>query len=217
LVLAFAGGKRTIGAAGIEEAWADLQQLPLPATRGNLEHPAPVHDIVEFGALNDDEEDPQTMAMPAHLLRPAASTQHTTTASNLGRIEAHLGRIELEYRSNPARQPGVRFAFHEPRTTGVDTFEQEELLVDQYAKFDASSSGAKRTGTLWPALTSQLPAIAEAAPSEPSAVSRVTALPDTDEDMIVVEDEIETLPINTARPPIRRREYGQLFAKLRRG
>ena len=52
LLLASVGGVTTINAAGVEEAWADLQQLPTPwssdETQQSGEH------FIEFGSLDDD-------------------------------------------------------------------------------------------------------------------------------------------------------------------
>src|SRR5205085_319190 len=56
LMLAALGGHRQLDVAGIEEAWADLQQLPVPVH----ELPAPgagagnAAGIVEFGQLRED-------------------------------------------------------------------------------------------------------------------------------------------------------------------
>ena len=53
LTLAFAGGQREIDATGIDEAWADLQQLPAPWAEA---HSAGERDgsFIEFGGLKDD-------------------------------------------------------------------------------------------------------------------------------------------------------------------
>jgi len=56
LVMACAGGVRPIDAAGIEEAWADLQQLPTPWSQaaGYTDPNAASQDsVIEFGLLDD--------------------------------------------------------------------------------------------------------------------------------------------------------------------
>ncbi|HBO45810.1 MAG TPA: hypothetical protein DD670_18185 [Planctomycetaceae bacterium] len=51
LVLAYADGKTSVDARRVEEAWADLQQLPTPWTdEANADMP----DIIEFGGLDDE-------------------------------------------------------------------------------------------------------------------------------------------------------------------
>jgi len=57
LLLASAGGVRPISAAGIDEAWGDLQQLPLPC--GATQHGSGVEaaSVIEFGSLSEDDQD----------------------------------------------------------------------------------------------------------------------------------------------------------------
>ena len=50
LLLAYAAGQRQLDAARIEEAWADLQQLPTPWN----EQAQPSHNVIEFGGLDDE-------------------------------------------------------------------------------------------------------------------------------------------------------------------
>ena len=53
LLLAYNRGKSVISAAEIEEAWAELQQLPTPWN----DEPAEASGVVEFGSLEDDLDD----------------------------------------------------------------------------------------------------------------------------------------------------------------
>lgn len=57
LLLAAAGGHSQLDAAGIEEAWADLQQLPAPVLSQSSSQPEFAEAVVEFGSL-DHEMDP---------------------------------------------------------------------------------------------------------------------------------------------------------------
>ncbi|MFV2066481.1 MAG: ExeA family protein [Pirellulales bacterium] len=57
LLLASAGGVRQISAAGIEEAWADLQQLPAPCSGDSLGSSVEAASVIEFGSLSDELED----------------------------------------------------------------------------------------------------------------------------------------------------------------
>ena len=58
LLMAAAGGARHIDASGIEEAWADLQQLPLPSDQQESKKPSRSEGeseaVIEFGMLEDD-------------------------------------------------------------------------------------------------------------------------------------------------------------------
>lgn len=62
LLLASTGGVQCVGASGIEEAWADLQQLPAPWPTGSekfsSEHKS---EVIEFGTLDDAPEDAETI------------------------------------------------------------------------------------------------------------------------------------------------------------
>ncbi len=55
LLLAYERGQRPIGASAIEEAWADLQQLPAPWQETG--RAGALDEVVEFGSLDDDEEE----------------------------------------------------------------------------------------------------------------------------------------------------------------
>lgn len=271
LVLAYAGGTRGIDAAGIEEAWSDLQQLPAPfgpAVRFDEGHENQVAaaSVIEFGSLDDEDTGPAAPAV-ASLTAEAVSESHTIevavhASDNLERIEAHLGRLEQEYTAEESMKPHLAFAFRESGKTGGRRFEEEEIVVDRYAELDAVQATRPRVQSqegrsLWPMLqpfagaqpaaSNVRPATTPPAtatrprPAEPASVAAsapqpavfgpttVAAKPlpqaappavsiDNDDDLIVVEEDIDTLSITTARrPPVRRQEYRQLFAKLRRG
>ncbi len=61
LLLAAARGRQTIDPALVEEAWADLQQLPAP---WNEDASPPPAANIEFGALEDENEESQQTADP---------------------------------------------------------------------------------------------------------------------------------------------------------
>ncbi|HVX59243.1 MAG TPA: AAA family ATPase [Pirellulales bacterium] len=146
LILALAGGRRQLSAAGIEEAWADLQQLPTPwngASRG--ENREPQRDgIIEFGGLDaEDEESEAEAAAGSHLDEPGRPTVL------LHRIQDHIASLEEDFRPAGAIRPerdaartaarAVEASAHQ-RTAAADPFaeefEEEEVLVDRYACFD---------------------------------------------------------------------------------
>jgi hypothetical protein len=57
LIMASAGGKQLIGEEGIEEAWADLQQLPAPFVNSRTSIASTGGDFIEFGTLIDEQAD----------------------------------------------------------------------------------------------------------------------------------------------------------------
>jgi type II secretory pathway predicted ATPase ExeA len=78
LVMACAGGVRPIDAAGIEEAWADLQQLPTPWSQapGYSDPSSATEDsVIEFGLLDDG-------APLAPIPKPATTASVSRSASS---------------------------------------------------------------------------------------------------------------------------------------
>ena len=84
LVLGCAGGKRQLDQFGIEEAWADLQQLPGPWTE-----PVPTNDdfdVVEFGELDE---------YPASEENGPALSETTNSAGREDDIEDSVDQLDL--------------------------------------------------------------------------------------------------------------------------
>lgn len=85
LVMACAGGVRPIDAAGIEEAWADLQQLPTPWSQapGYSDPSATTEDsVIEFGLLDDSAPlapAPKPSPKPATIVNNPTSNSPTTS------------------------------------------------------------------------------------------------------------------------------------------
>ena len=129
LILASLGGARRVSGDTIEEAWADLQQLPAPSNSQSGESQSAC--VVEFGGLDDaSEELPEAIPFRAATVRPL----HIATPN------------EPDYAS-PGRQPsGKDKSIHAPQSvTEVELdfpefgdaigeqFEEEEIVLDRYA------------------------------------------------------------------------------------
>jgi hypothetical protein len=162
LILAAIGHHAPIGAAGIEEAWADLQQLPSPwtgheAAAGNT----PSSTVVEFGELDDElpapladnENAPEVQAAE---VEPVVE-QMTTS---LDRIETGIAALsrddtppetpayeaEQESQFRPMNnQPEIELVFHHAHNPFGERFEAEEVIVDPFASLEAlgGSFGAR--------------------------------------------------------------------------
>jgi hypothetical protein len=95
LLLAFAGGVRQLTAAGIEEAWSDLQQLPTP---WNASQGAPAigqANVVEFGNLDDEQTDDHPAALPFRAAAVAGpATETVGPLERLQQITAKLSQID---------------------------------------------------------------------------------------------------------------------------
>jgi len=76
LVMGCAGGRQKLDTADIEEAWADLQQLPGPWDESESVNEE--HAVVEFGPLGDEE-----FSSPTQLdLQPEEPTVRTAEFSD---------------------------------------------------------------------------------------------------------------------------------------
>ncbi|GIW94769.1 MAG: hypothetical protein KatS3mg110_2810 [Pirellulaceae bacterium] len=58
MILACADGRRTVDAALLEEAWCDLQRLPLRKEPQNGNRESQLSAVIEFGTLDDSWEEP---------------------------------------------------------------------------------------------------------------------------------------------------------------
>ncbi|HEY2882343.1 MAG TPA: AAA family ATPase [Pirellulales bacterium] len=260
LLLAYAGGERQINAAAIEEAWADLQQLPTPwnAGPGAPDLEGGEKDVVEFGSLDDELNDELPAAVPFRSSVSDAPTPHASQVNqpeleNLRQIAAQLAEMNDDNFQPLGMKTEVELAFPEPVSSFHETFDQEEVVIDRYTslpadalanrplvrtaesrQFAALLAAADTTAqtplmavapATWPGgvptpkpqSTSNYPP-ASAAASQSSAQTSPGA-PIDDDNLIVIEDPSETKPASAKRPAarVRRKEYRQLFAQLRRG
>jgi general secretion pathway protein A len=91
LVMACAGGVRPIDSAGIEEAWADLQQLPTPWSQAagyTDPNAASTDSVIEFGLLDDAMPfDPPVRATAANVAAPAPQASPALQAGDIGDAE----------------------------------------------------------------------------------------------------------------------------------
>ncbi|MEE8452770.1 MAG: AAA family ATPase [Thermoguttaceae bacterium] len=233
LLLTYSAGRGQITSADVDEAWADLQQLPTPWNEGNCE--GGDSGVIEFGGLDDAAEDDdfpsgEERAVPSLRISPAVEEEHgpdpmesdaAEPAAQLRRIEQLLGDVEEEFRPVGSIRPEVELVFVDPFE---EEFEQEEVVVDRY-----DSPAAAGHEEALPQDTEARETETVAANNEDAAVSmkleeaarqrkeerREEEL--RDEDILLVDESGEGG--SGARPiiAVRRHEFGQLFAKLRRG
>lgn len=143
LVLACAAGVRRIDESTIDEAWADLQQLPAPwnkqARRAAGE--GAEAGIIEVGALDEDADD------GPHVLEiGAAPPRHATRAARrLDEIDVHLAALDDdEFQPVAKLQPEVEFTPPEAAELLRGNYDEEEVVLDRYAQWDALRSGTRR-------------------------------------------------------------------------
>jgi type II secretory pathway predicted ATPase ExeA len=155
LVLAFAGGfKQNIDEPHIAEAWADLQQLPLPqSTKTIIHREHRLHEFVEFGELDDldvaeaesseaghfaetdwsnEDDRPESIAFPiraAHQFEPEMQVE---------RISQQLAGLEEDFAPIGSIGPEVELVFQDSTSPFGDGFLEEEVVFDRYAALDES-------------------------------------------------------------------------------
>jgi len=273
LILAELGGSPSLTPAIVEEAWADLQQLPTPWQQGEKR---PAGEVVEFGGLDEARERPddEREFIPFRTAE-AAAVETPNPDQHFDRIQAQLAEIEDDFQPAGSIGPEVELVFQGLRDPFGESFQEEEVVLDRYASLDAdvfghrpqvsSREGRELSALLGPYIhktaeadpqselisedtasaaddlepaevDAAIPAenpysvrsqpnseVAAQAAQDRRSVSRFAAgverFPEPDDsDLIVVEDGwLESLAPARPAPLVRRQEYRQLFAKLRRG
>jgi len=135
LLLAYAGGREQLDSAGIEEAWADLQQLPTP---WNAQSGAEGSGggVIEFGGLEDepaadgppDENEPSEL--PLLRVSPADDEQVAEPAEQIEQIEEALAGADEEFHPAGSIGPELELVFDDPENPFSEKFEKEEVIVD---------------------------------------------------------------------------------------
>jgi type II secretory pathway predicted ATPase ExeA len=150
LVLAAVGGQRLIRAAGIEEAWSDLQQLPAPwhmeakssknvVEFGRLDAaaPGPAKAATDFAAAAPGQPDPvEQLKEIEHSLAAAAGESELAWTSTFSTgAEAD---DEEQFQPAGVIGPEVELVFHGPHAPFDETFVEEEIVIDRYAALETA-------------------------------------------------------------------------------
>jgi len=236
LVLAFSAGERSVGPARIEEAWADLQQLPPPA--GDARDPKPAGSVIEFGRLDEGPADSAGEPEPAGAapaLRVAATPcdAEAEPPDRIASIQRSLESTEEDFKPAGTIGPEVELVFHDWGNPFEERFEEEELVAERH-KPEPEQQVERTVQMLASAVhDAAVPgpaAPAEAAEPEPPAdrwqadeatvplrrASPTAAVELQEEAVLVVDDDgVEPLE-GPATVVVRRHQYRQLFARLRR-
>jgi type II secretory pathway predicted ATPase ExeA len=135
LLMAYAGGVRLLPAAAIEEAWADLQQLPTPWS--SSEGAAAIGgsaDIIEFGSLDEDgsEDLPAAVPFPISARRHAAAGQGDE-AEFENAVE--FAAADDDFQPAGSIRPEVELTF-QSLSTPFHTFDEEEVVLDRYTSIE---------------------------------------------------------------------------------
>lgn len=146
LILAYAAGLPRIDRDGVEEAWADLQQLPTPWNAANSNRGFGVvtdqdqDSVIEFGGLDDDDaDDAEPVSVPIQSARDEAP--YSDALDRLDDLSEQVDSIDEEFEPAGSIQPEVEFMLPEVLTDSVSTFDEEEVIIDRYAELDARCWG----------------------------------------------------------------------------
>jgi type II secretory pathway predicted ATPase ExeA len=161
LVLAAVGRRQPVDPGVIQEAWADLQQLPAPWQAAVQE--APVDgSVVEFGTLEDDgteafDDEPADRVLPQHLWdeAPASDARAADASERDGQVQLRVAEVERADEPSAGICPPAHAAALPECTCAAEPvapvlscdnpfdewFEQEEVIVDRYATLAAAAQG----------------------------------------------------------------------------
>ncbi len=129
LLLACAGGQRSISAAGVEEAWADLQQLPTPF--GEPASDTAVRaDVIEFGRLDDDATPPHA-STPALRLAAEADDRQPDPEKWLDQVEDQLSSLDDDFEPAGTIGPELELSFPQSPDPFAEHFDEEEVVLDR--------------------------------------------------------------------------------------
>ena len=151
LMLAYAGGTRQLDAMGIEEAWADLQQLPTPwnesASAGESESD---QNVIEFGGLDGAEMDEAPAdevtsfdAAVGHeqetidLDEQVEAPQPSEPIERLDEISQQMESIEADFEPAGTIGPEAQLAFERRVDPFAEPFAEEEVVIDRYDSLDS--------------------------------------------------------------------------------
>ena len=161
LLLAYVAGRKTIEPANIEEAWADLQQLPTPWS-GNAQKSDAVGNasggVIEFGSLDDSPETPgaenagsTAAAESPRVFRVAsvdddfekgveATPDDAAPNEQIKRIQQLLAEADDDFQPAGTIGPEIELRFEEEEAVHPfqEEFEHEEIVADRYVSKPAA-------------------------------------------------------------------------------
>jgi type II secretory pathway predicted ATPase ExeA len=234
LVLAYVAGHQRIEPASVEEAWGDLQQLPTPSGGDSKDEPAS-GGVIEFGSLDDQADATLSTTVPLAAATPALwigagegdrEGDEGEPAQQIHRIERLLAAADDDFQPAGSIGPEVELCFDNSAHPFQEEFAEEEVVADRYAAAvvplpEERAVGSEPIRTNVEKIAPPAPPIAVAPPAEleRELVGARVAMGDRDRPLMQPESEPRSTPPVSPEPdvPPRRREYRQLFARLRRG
>jgi len=191
LMLAAVAQRPTLDAALIEEAWADLQQLPMPWPTKTQAARA-VETVVEFGSLEAGDQEDALCAGDLPERTAAARPEVIDLTSQLEQIELHVAEWDApddawqeDDLTSPEPSPSAAENLVQAANPFGDGFEEEEAVCDHYASLEAQArlQGAQQLSPQEHEFTAAVQTIfqplAEAGGAGRAAASGAADIPDT--------------------------------------
>jgi type II secretory pathway predicted ATPase ExeA len=148
LLVAFTEGRRRLEAEHIDEAWADLQQLPAP---WNGESQGEKPGVIEFGRLDDlpeEEDEAESIKLPTPPLKINGGSDEmelelsepVEPAAQIDSIAQLIAGAAEAFEPSCSMEPGAEMSLDEFEHPFQEPFEQEEIVSDRYASPTAALS-----------------------------------------------------------------------------
>jgi type II secretory pathway predicted ATPase ExeA len=232
LLVAYVAGSRTIVPAQIEEAWADLQQLPTP---WNSDGQREQCGVIEFGHIDDsaDETEPQPVADSEEFPSLRVANDFDEVEAELSEVCQQIENIEQPQAENEddfqplgTLQPEIELVFTDTDLPFQEEFEHEEVITDRYpASTPVSHPLLQAPASVQPVDQAETAAIDRAV--DQGQPEDTPWLQDSGLAQPAESAELSDQPeINDAAAPLskprpigatRRHDYTRLFAKLLQG
>lgn len=126
LILASLGGVRRLSSEAIDEAWADLQQLPAPWS--SAAPPEPANTIIEFGRLDEAHDEP-SIPFRAASLRPLDIVD---ADDPLEAIAGQTASVERQFSPAKATDTEIELEFPEFGDPFSEKFAEEEVVIERF-------------------------------------------------------------------------------------
>lgn len=238
LLLAYVAGQSRVEPLCVDEAWADLQQLPTPWT-GESAGDQTGGGVIEFGSLDESCEPTGpsptvVVSLPALRVTPEgeeAEVHDAEPAQQIHRIERLLAEADEDFQPAGSIGPEVELCFEDAAHPFLEPFEHEEVVADRYAVPVATPAVSTQPVVSEPECVEldesaflEMPApvavAAQAEPEpEPELVTVQVGSPEQEPFEVAQEPHHPepTAPPPRSGAPTQPRKYRQLFARLREG
>jgi general secretion pathway protein A len=189
LLLACAGGRQQVDRAAIEEAWADLQQLPTPwnADAADALNEKADAGIIEFGGLEDEPEQPERAAgrgesrgherpsVPMLRISPGSDEPSDDPVDQLEQIEQTLSGLDDDFQPAGSIGPELELVFDDAEDPFAEQFAEEEPVVDRFQPRPETDADAESQPSAPPAADREAPPEAAETQAAPVADDREPA------------------------------------------